>query len=335
MHLMLPHSPWRLDATGASYGTGFGLPDTYPFTGKNDDGPWISAVTEQRHLLQAQYTDALVGDVIDELRARDLYEDSLIVVVADHGASFETDTPMRSLADDRDDGLDALAYTPLLIKAPGQTKGAVDDSNLMAIDVLPTVANLLGMEIDFDVEGLPAGDPAIAERGSEKVFYDSEGGGGGISELQGVRTFDGDQHRPSADDRWIPPLDAGAPLYAGLYERFDLTDEAALIGTPLDDVVTDSSGDGHLPLLSHLQSPPADAAHLGMAGGYLEGAPAGDGVVLAINGEIVAVSPVYAADGHERSFAFLFSNRAVGDGQNDIRLAVLDGDAATEVAITG
>jgi hypothetical protein len=166
------------------------------------------------------------------------------------------------------------------------------------------------------------------------VFYDSEGGAGSTS-LKGVRRFDGDQHQPSAADRWIPPLDPNAPLFAGLYERFDLTDEAALIGTPLDDVVTDSGGDGHLPLLSQLQAPPADRPRLGLVGGYLETASAGDVVALAIDGEIVAVSPVYAADGHERSFAFLFSNRAVGDGPNDIRIAVLDGDAATEVAITG
>jgi hypothetical protein len=330
LHIMLPHSPWRLDAEGNAYGTGFGLPDTYPFTGQNNDGEWISAVTEQRHLLQAQYTDALVGDIMAELRERGLYDDSLVVVLGDHGASFELDTPMRALPDG-DQNLDALAFAPLLIKAPGQTEGAIDDSNLMAIDVLPTVADLLGLELDFEVEGLPAGDPGIDARGSEKVFYDTEGGAG-AGTIVGVRTFDGDDHQPRAADRWIPPLVAGAPTFAGLYERFGLEDQAALIGTSIDDLDLRDAGRARMPMLDRIEWSPKGTPRVGLAGGSVEGT-SGDAIVLAVNGTIVAVSPLYEADGQPGSFAFLFPNDALNEGTNEVRLAVLDGQTASEPSV--
>ena len=39
-----------------------------------------------RHVLQAQYADRLVGELMDALRADGLYDDAVIVVAADHGA---------------------------------------------------------------------------------------------------------------------------------------------------------------------------------------------------------------------------------------------------------
>ena len=50
--------------------------------------PWSAAITEQRHLLQAMYTDRLVGGILGELKAAGLYDESLVMVVADHGVSF-------------------------------------------------------------------------------------------------------------------------------------------------------------------------------------------------------------------------------------------------------
>ena len=49
----------------------------------------------QRHVLQVQYVDRLVGRLLDALRARGLFDDAVIVVAADHGASFVTGQPRR------------------------------------------------------------------------------------------------------------------------------------------------------------------------------------------------------------------------------------------------
>ena len=94
---------------------------------------WIAAVSEQRHLLQAQYTDRLVGELMEGLRAEGLYDDSLVIVTADHGLSFETGTSPRNVTDST---IDAIAYAPLFVKAPGPGRvDPIDDSNLMSFDL--------------------------------------------------------------------------------------------------------------------------------------------------------------------------------------------------------
>src|SRR5690606_31996617 len=143
-----------------------------PFAPNNDRGDWLAAVTEQRHLLQAQYTDRVVGEVLDALEANDLYDDALVVLFADHGISFVPNTPSRALDDRNLANLGELAYVPLLVKPPGQTEGTIDDTNVQSLDLLPTLADLLGIALPFEVEGAAVGSASIAERGDGKVFYD-------------------------------------------------------------------------------------------------------------------------------------------------------------------
>ena len=64
--------------------------------GLNREGRWTedeSAVLRayQRHLLQVRFADALLGDVLAQLRHVGLYDDALVVVTSDHGASFQSD----------------------------------------------------------------------------------------------------------------------------------------------------------------------------------------------------------------------------------------------------
>ena len=142
MHLVLPHQPWRYYPGGTFVWTPLFLSSGYPFTKMNDQGDWVATLSEQRHLLQAQYTDALIGQMLDRLHRIGRYDESAIVVVSDHGYSFETGTSVRNV---EEASLDALAYAPLLVKLPGQTKGAIDDSNVTALDVLPTIADAAGV----------------------------------------------------------------------------------------------------------------------------------------------------------------------------------------------
>ena len=148
LHLMIPHQPFKRYPDGTEYHVddplGVGLPE--------EDGkelvfswsPWTSAVSEQQHLLQAQYGDQLVGQILEGLRDAGLYDDSLVIVASDHGISFEARTAGRYVEPST---TDAIAYAPLLIKPPGQTDGAVDDSNVMTIDLLPTIADIVGVEL--------------------------------------------------------------------------------------------------------------------------------------------------------------------------------------------
>jgi hypothetical protein len=157
VHSTLPHGPWRY------------LPDgrQYPIEGREYPGlasqGWIGPQWQvdqgfQRHVLQVQYTDRLVGRLLDALRARGVYDDAVIVVTADHGASFVTGQPRRP-ANRADIG--AIAPVPFFVKLPGQRDGRVDDRAVRTIDVLPTIAKAVGVRLPWHADGMPVDERKV------------------------------------------------------------------------------------------------------------------------------------------------------------------------------
>src|SRR3712207_8878074 len=55
-----------------------------------------SAIGKQRLLLQSTYTDRLIGQLLDRLRATGLWDRALLVVTADHGTGLDPGTRSRS-----------------------------------------------------------------------------------------------------------------------------------------------------------------------------------------------------------------------------------------------
>jgi sulfatase-like protein len=149
-HVMLPHEPLEFTEDGTRYESATWL------TGHRLDG-WSAsgaAVGLQRHLLQVQAADRVLGRYLDVLREAGTYDDTLVVVTADHGKSFTPGDASRGLSA----GNDAqIMWTPFIVKAPGQGEGRIDDSDVRSVDVLPTIADLLGVELPWDVDGRPAG----------------------------------------------------------------------------------------------------------------------------------------------------------------------------------
>jgi hypothetical protein len=157
LHTSLPHVPWRYLPDGREY--------VAPVAGLNEGawtGPqWQVDQSFQRHLLQAQYADRLLGRLLDRLRAVGLYERALVVVTADHGVSFRAGDRRRTPTPTN---LHDVSNMPLFIKTPGQREGRVVDGVVRTIDVLPTIARVLGVRLS-GVDGVPAGtrgtDPGI------------------------------------------------------------------------------------------------------------------------------------------------------------------------------
>ena len=69
---------------------------------------------------QVTYTDSLFGEFVDQLKAKELYDQSYIVIMSDHGTSFDPLKPGRHLE------LEQVARVPFLLKSPGQTRGVVN-----------------------------------------------------------------------------------------------------------------------------------------------------------------------------------------------------------------
>jgi hypothetical protein len=326
LHLILPHQPFNRYPDGTEYRVidplGISLPE--------DDSkhlhswsPWTSAVSEQQHLLQAQYADQVLGQVLTGLREAGLYDDSLVIVASDHGMSFEVDTAGRYVDDST---VDAIAYAPLLVKPPGQTDGRVDDANVSIVDLLPTIAEIVGVEVGWSVDGAPIGSDAVAERGDAKQIYDMIGFGG--LKIRRIIDFDDREEFATVGDRVIGGLpDPDAPLSA-LDEHLGISD---LVGRRLDARLTDDGVAGSVSLheLAAIREP-GDAPLLGLVTGDVNG-PVDQGarLLLAIDGVIVGGSGLSTdSDGRDGRIAVLLPPGTL-DAQNEVRAALIEPDGDT------
>ncbi len=147
-HVLLPHFPWRYLPSGRSYE----FPSHDHPTGRSywSTDPWLVEKGLQRHLVQLQYTDALLGQVLQKLRQVGVFDRALVVVVADHGASFR---PGVTLRDVRSGHVADVASVPLFVKYPAQKRGSVDERAARTIDIVPTVADVLGIRLPWRVDG--------------------------------------------------------------------------------------------------------------------------------------------------------------------------------------
>ncbi len=171
LHSLFPHWPYHYLPSGRRYARGrSALDERLIENGRwSDDAPAVAAI-HRRHLLQVGKVDALLGLVLDRLEQAGLYDRALLAVTADHGVSFRPGEARRALT--------AANYpdvmpVPLLIKRPGQTSGAVDDSAAETIDILPTLAAALGVELPWPVDGVSLLDASRPERPT-RVCYGSE-----------------------------------------------------------------------------------------------------------------------------------------------------------------
>jgi Sulfatase len=167
LHLLLPHAPWRYLPSGNEYNY-----KTFGRAFKSDQTPaQVVDLAHQRHLLQLAYTDGLVGQVIDKLKAEGIWDKSLVVMGADHGEGWVPGEKPRSLG--KTNAPD-LMWVPQFIKAPNQDNGKVDDRNWEQVDLLPTIADHAGIQVPWKMEGASqTGEPTRTR--TEKWWYDIPG----------------------------------------------------------------------------------------------------------------------------------------------------------------
>lgn len=164
-HVLLPHDPFVYLPSGARYTSEPTMPGLSPSYRWTPD-PWPVTQAYQRHLLQAAFTDALLGRLLRRLEQEGLFDEALIVVTSDHGAGFRPGGPLRNV-DPRQ--FAAIMSVPLFIKLPHQRDGLIDDGNLESVDILPTLAEALGVRVPWSMDGRPA---SAARRPEKEFSYD-------------------------------------------------------------------------------------------------------------------------------------------------------------------
>ncbi len=96
------------------------------------------------------YEDAMVGELLRQLKARGLYEGAAIAVVADHGESLGAhgeETHGVFLYDE-------TIHVPMVIKLPQQGSAGIRIENRVElVDILPTLLQVVGIAVPAEVQG--------------------------------------------------------------------------------------------------------------------------------------------------------------------------------------
>jgi hypothetical protein len=303
LHLLMPHAPWNYLPSGTRYESPDGLP--------NDGDGWVS-LAHERHILQLQYTDRLIGQMLRTLRESRLYDDALLVVTADHGISFTPGVQGRGRgAVDRAPG--EVLWVPMFIKEPGQRAGRVDDRNWEHVDLLPTIADQVHIEIPWSVDGMAASGPSRYR--TEKRYHDQP-----TTALRFPGSVFADVLSGAAQPDLPPPL--LPELIGRTTTDFPISDG----GTPatvtnLADFRDIKPATGRLPALVHGTVPAS--------------VPTGARLAVAVNGRIGAVAPIVDPDQGGRRFAALVSDQSLFvPGANRLELfLVTDGPALRRLRV--
>ena len=149
-----PHKPFFAVLQTLSNHTPYALPDPLPVPPVTDKGRL------NEHLTAMRYADWALGRFFEAARRQPWFDDTLFVLVGDHGFG------MRGQISD----IDLLRFhVPLLILGPGvrETFGAVDHRVGSQPDIVPTAVALLGRPFVHQCWGrnlldLPADDPGFA-----------------------------------------------------------------------------------------------------------------------------------------------------------------------------
>jgi arylsulfatase A-like enzyme len=262
----------------------------------------------QRHLLNVGYADHALGMILDELDAAGLFDEAMIVVVSDHGISIREDVENQRGLDE--DSIGEIAAVPMLVKVPGVVGGKIDDRRALTIDIVPTVADIMGVDLPWDPEGTsllgpdPARESTSTKTKADPVTY----GADGAEVLAVAARLDGDF--PSADVFDILP--AGAPDLLG-----DEFDQESLERSPL--VFQRRHADDFRDVVRSEDDIAVSVAW------RVRGDAAGDEIVaVAVNGKVAAVSRAFTKDDLLYVQAMIPPD-ALRDGDNDIGLAVWSG----------
>lgn len=143
----------KLDTSKPFYAFFITLASHHPFN-YFEDYPGFD-VGKYRHtflgnyLKAANYVDQAIGQFLDDLKRRGLYDNSVIVIYGDHNAFTKDQANMlKPLFDFNYSNFTwtNLQKTPCFIRFPGMDNTGLQKTICGEVDILPTVANLMGFE---------------------------------------------------------------------------------------------------------------------------------------------------------------------------------------------
>jgi hypothetical protein len=321
-HFLLPHVPWCYLPSGKKYvedGTDWDLLN-FDIHGKatgdwGDDELYVLH-NQARYLLQVGFADQLIGRLIERLKETGLFDRCLLIVTADHGVSFREGEPRRWLTDGN---LQDLMPVPLFIKRPGQDSGSVSDRNVETIDILPTIADVLGASLPVAVDGRSVFDDSQPEK-PHKSMYD-----GPTRRQMPAHPVDSN----SASVLQLKRFGSGTTRPGGLFE---VGPRPELVGRTTAEFEV-SAAEGIEIELTRCPNTPADLAN-GIIPCHLEGIVHGDAprpveLAIAVDGTIRAVTRTYLLDRLRDTWTAMIPESSFASGNYAIDLFVVSSSGQT------
>jgi len=311
-HVLLPHEPYVYMRSGQQFaedGRMAGLSQR----GRWTTDPWPVTQAYRRHLTQVEYVDHVIERLVEKLKAEDLFERALIVVTSDHGVSFRPGAPFKAL--EAENVVDLMSV-PLIVKAPGQQQGVVDDTNMESIDLMPTIASIMGVPLTWKPDGVAAGS-AKPNPGAKTIQY------GGVRLRATLDVASLAKARDAAVARKVS-LFGESPGW-----RAAAASHPELIGQRVD-AWSDEEGDVRA-VVEHssalLTVDPRGETVPGLLWGWVrdaKGAPADADLAIAVNGVVTSVTRTYRqADASRGSWSAMIDPALLTRGRNDVRIYIL------------
>ena len=309
LHTLTPHMPFQYMPSGARY-------DAPDYQAHQEGGerlflnsdPWMPIILQQRHLLQLGFADRFIGNLIDRLQAQGIYEESLIVVTADHGTSFRHGMPRRTaLARDPAD----IVQVPLIVKLPRQTTGTIRDDSVETVDIVPTIMDALGAVAPYEIDGRSLLDPTAPER-PNKTFVRRN--------YERIRI---EEYPSRLEEHSL--AEKLRHFESGLY---GVGPHGSLVGRSIStlDAVSGTESAVNMQNVRRFDNVDVEAEVLPL---YLRGTLAGDvneraSLGIGLNGVLVATTVSYLERGRW-VFASMIPEEALAPGANEVEVVVLGG----------
>lgn len=151
-----PHEPWdapeyltrKYDRSGYS-----GPPMIHPNYGMASDLTEPELENLKAHYLAESFVvDRAIGRLLAKIEDLDLFSNSIVVFMADHGMSLgEHNRTGKSNINTNDDRFwpiyPEVAHCPFIVRAPGLPSGATVDSFVQPADIQPTLLELAGLNL--------------------------------------------------------------------------------------------------------------------------------------------------------------------------------------------
>jgi hypothetical protein len=314
-HLRAPHVPWSTNPSGTHYERPEEYTEVY---GVQGDGHWghepdPSLLGFQRHLYQVGFLDKMLSRLFDHIDESGTWDDTMIIVVADHGASF---VPGEHRRWPYDDNRDDLYRVPLFIKYPGQTSGETVDLPAFGIDILPTIVDALGVETDWEFDGQSL--LAIEEERPHEPIRWCCNGEGASTDLDIL------YQQVERNHQWVPDQSSWVGVSA-VGANADLVGE---VTTELD-IDTGAGFRWSLDLGSTLaQVDRSEGIIQTLVTGRVEvdAQPASDDVLIVLNDVVAGVGHLTQDGPTSGTIIGLVAEDLVEDGANDIEILLAGGE---------